>query len=118
MEQNPSRPHSPAQGNGPSFEVEVHSSPKLWPMLIAGGVTGALAGTIIALLGEPSANYTVASTVGFFAAFCAGIGLFVGAVVYLVLDRITAKRSTRKMAVPLPDSESHGREGTSGSENP
>ncbi|MCW4463988.1 DUF3482 domain-containing protein [Glutamicibacter sp. MNS18] len=109
MEQNPSRPHVSPQGGGQPFEVDVHSSPKLWPMLITGGVTGALAGAVIALLGEPSANYTVAATLGFFAAMCAAIGLAVAAVVYLVIDRVTAKRTTRKVAVPLPESGQPGR---------
>jgi len=103
MEQNPSRPDPTMRNGGQSFEVDVHSSPKLWPILLTGVVAGALAGVIIALLGEPSANYTPAATAGFFAAFCAGIGLAVGAVVYLVFDRVTAKRTTRKLAVPLSE---------------
>ena len=105
MEQNPSRPHGSAQRPGKSFEVEVKSSPKLWPILATGGVAGALAGTIIALLGDPSPNYTVAATIGFFAAFCAAIGLAVAAVVYLVLDRVSARHTVRRLAVPVQQDE-------------
>lgn len=116
MEQNPSRPDLPSPDSEQSFEVEVHSSPKLWPMLITGAVTGALAGAIISLLGEPSANYTVAATLGYFVAACAVIGLSIGAVVYVVIDRITSKRTTRKIAVPLPEAEQPGNRGTTQSE--
>lgn len=105
MEQNPSRPDLAAARGDQSFEVEVHTSPKLWPMLITGGVVGALAGAIIALLGEPSANYTVAATLGYFAAACAAIGFAIAAIVYVVIDRITSKRTTRKIAVPMPEDE-------------
>lgn len=109
MEQNPSRPDLAAARGDQSFEVEVHSSPKLWPMLIAGGVIGALAGAIIALLGEPSANYTVAATLGYFATAGAAAGFFLAAVIYIIIDRVTSKRTTRKLAVPLSEAEQPGR---------
>ncbi|MFJ2619556.1 hypothetical protein [Glutamicibacter sp. NPDC087344] len=108
MEQHPATP-SPADQ---PIEVQVHASPKFWPFVLTFLVVGALVGLVIGLMGEPSEEYSRASASGFFAMFCGGLGVGIGAVVYVILDRITIRKSIKHLAVPLAeDTDSSGRAG-------
>lgn len=108
MEQHPATPSSPEQ----PIEVRVHTAPKFWPFILTFGIIGALVGLVIGLLGEPSQDYTRASAAGFFAMFCAGLALGVGAVVFVILDRVGSRKSTKHLAVPLAeDTDTSGLQG-------
>ncbi|HJX79044.1 hypothetical protein [Glutamicibacter sp.] len=97
MEQHPATPSSADQ----PVPVLVHAAPRFWPFVLTGAVLGALIGAIIGFLGEPSMDYTVGSAIGFFAMFCAGLGIGLGALAYVIIDRVTSRKTTQKLAVPL-----------------
>ncbi len=99
MEQHPATPSSSDQ----PIEVQVHTSPKFWPFILTFLVVGALVGLIVGMLGEPSEEYTRASASGFFAMFCGGLGAGIGALVYVIIDRVTSRKSTKHLAVPLAE---------------
>lgn len=99
MEQHPATPSPADQG----IEVQIHSSPKFWPFILTFAVFGALVGLIIGLLGEPSQEYTRASASGFFAIFGAGLGVGIGALAYVIVDRVTSRKTTKHLAVPLAE---------------
>jgi len=99
MEQHPATPKTAEQ----SVEVQIHSAPKFWPFILTFVVLGALIGLVIGLLGEPSQEYTRASASGFFAMFGAGLGAGIGALVFVIIDRVSSKKSTKHLAVPLAE---------------
>lgn len=99
MEQHPATPSSANQ----PIEVQVHSSPRFWPIVLTGTALGALVGIIIGFLGEPSMDYTRASAIGFFAMFCAGLGLGLSGLAFVIIDRVTSRKTTNKLAVPLAE---------------
>jgi len=108
MEQHPATPTSADQ----SVEVQIHSAPKFWPFILTFAVLGALVGLVIGLLGEPSQEYTRASASGFFAMFGAGLGVGIGALVFVIIDRFTSRKSTKHLAVPLAeDTDTSGQPG-------
>ena len=108
MEQPPATPSSADQ----PIEVQVHASPKFWPFVLTFLVIGALVGLIVGLVGEPSEEYSRASASGFFAMFCGGLGVGIGAVVYVIVDRVTMRKSSNHLAVPLAeDTDSSGPQG-------
>ena len=108
MEQHPATPSPADQG----VEVQIHASPKFWPFILTFAVFGALVGLIIGLLGEPSQEYTRASASGFFAIFGAGLGVGIGALAYVIVDRVTSRKTTKHLAVPLAeDTDSSGQQG-------
>ncbi len=108
MEQHPATPSSADQ----SVEVQIHSAPKFWPFILTFAVIGALTGLVIGLLGEPSQDYTRSTASGFFAIFGAGLGVGIGALVYVIVDRVTARKTTQHLAVPLAeDTDSSGLQG-------
>ncbi|WP_313810890.1 hypothetical protein [Glutamicibacter sp.] len=99
MEQHPATPAA----NDQPIEVKVHASPKFWPFILTFLVVGALVGLIVGMLGEPSEEYTRASAAGFFAMFCGGLGAGIGALVFVIIDRVTSRKSTKHLAVPLAE---------------
>ncbi|WP_417364963.1 hypothetical protein [Glutamicibacter arilaitensis] len=92
--------------------MQIHSAPKFWPFILTFAVIGALTGLVIGLLGEPSQDYTRSTASGFFAIFGAGLGVGIGALVYVIVDRVTARKTTQHLAVPLAeDTDSSGLQG-------
>lgn len=74
-------------------EVTVRRAPNVTAFLAAGAAIGAIAGLLIGALGPGSIAYTRAAIIGFFLMTFLIVGATVGAVVALVLDRISLKRS-------------------------
>ncbi|MCY0905564.1 hypothetical protein [Arthrobacter sp. H14-L1] len=73
----------------------VRRAPKFVPFLIAGALVGILAAAIVALAGPGSASFDRTTVFGFFAVLLALPGVALGAVVALLLDRGSVRRSER-----------------------
>lgn len=71
--------------------IPVRRRPKLAPFLLTGGVLGIIAAAIVANLpsgdGSVGGSYSVLTTFGYFAAIFAVLGVLLGAVVAVLLDR-------------------------------
>lgn len=92
---------SPASGPSGPVEVTVRSSPKFWPFLVTGALIGVFAAIVSAYTGEESVEFTRGAVLGFLAVFFGVAGLALGAVVWLVTDRVLLKRARRATAVPV-----------------
>jgi hypothetical protein len=99
--QQPNAQPSPASGPSRPIEVTVRSSPKFWPFLVTGALIGVFAAIISAYTGEESVEFTRGAVLGFLAVFFGVAGLALGAIVWLVTDRVLRKRTRRATAVPL-----------------
>ena len=85
--------------------VTVRRAPKYVPFLIAGGLLGVVVAAVIAY-GVPTEDqgYDANSVFGFFLTFCIAGGAILGAVVALVLDRLSVRRAERAVVESVPDS--------------
>ncbi|GER22420.1 hypothetical protein NCCP1664_09170 [Zafaria cholistanensis] len=92
---------SPEPGPSRPIEVTVRRSPKFWPFLVAGAFVGVFAAIISAYTGQESAEFTRGTVLGFLAVFFGMGGLALGAIAWLVTDRVQRKRARRATAVPL-----------------
>lgn len=68
-------------------------APKLPVFLILGGALGAVLGMLVGVLGSGNAMFTTGQVVGYMMAIFTLLGFSVGAVVALVLDRVSLKRA-------------------------
>jgi len=73
-----------APGKGPG---KVRRSPRFTSFLITGGVVGLLIGVFLSLVGHPDTRYDASAALGFLGLICAGLGMLVGGVVAVLLDR-------------------------------
>ena len=85
--------------------VTVRRAPKIWVFLVLGALLGVIVAGILTFAfqgtAEPSATgveYTPGQVFGFLALICAALGLLVGGLVALVLER-TVGRKTREVRV-------------------
>jgi len=98
--------------------VRVHRSPRYFRFMIAGAVLFAIVALILTYSFPENPTYDRGSVFGFLLAICATIGVALGAVVALVLDRATARRARTVQAdridvrVPEPGSPPARREGS------
>jgi len=99
--QQPNAQPSPEAGPSRPIEVTVRSSPKFWPFLAAGALIGVFAAIVSAYTGEEAVEFTRGAVLGFLAVFFGMAGLALGAVAWLVTDRVLRKRTRRATAVPL-----------------
>ncbi len=78
------------------LQLVYRRAPKTAPFLVAGAVLGFVVACIWVPLQGPIGGYTQTQTLGFVAALCAIVGLAIGAVVWLVIDR-RSKTSTETL---------------------
>jgi len=101
-----------------SAQVRVRRSPRYFRFMIAGAVLFAIVALILTYSFPENPTYDRGSVFGFLLAICATIGVALGAVVALVLDRATARRARTVQAdridvrVPEPGSPPARREGS------
>ena len=65
----------------------VRRSPRFAPFLITGGIVGLLIGFLVSVLGHPDTRYDASAAVGFLGLVCAGLGVMVGGIIAVLLDR-------------------------------
>jgi len=84
--------------------VNVRRAPKYVPFLILGGLLGVVVAAVIAYGLPGDEGYDANSVFGFFLTFCAAGGAILGAVVALVLDRLSVRRAEHAVVDSVPDS--------------
>ena len=65
----------------------VRRPPRFAPFLITGGIVGLLIGFLVSVLGHPDTRYDASAAVGFLGLVCAGLGVMVGGIIAVLLDR-------------------------------
>lgn len=73
--------------------LRYRRAPRLPVFLILGGALGAVAGMILGVLGPGNVMFTTGQVVGYMIAIFALLGLSVGAIVALVIDRVSVRRA-------------------------
>ena len=73
-------------------DVTIRRAPKVGVFLILGGALGAIVTLVITLLQPDEAKIGYASLLGYFLLFGIPAGVVVGALVALVLDRLSRRR--------------------------
>jgi len=84
-------------------EITVRRAPKYVPFLILGGLVGIIVAAVIAfaLPGDPS--YDPNSVFGFFMVLFGAGGVILGAVVALLLDRLSVRRAEHAVVEAVPE---------------
>jgi hypothetical protein len=101
-----------------SAQVRVRRSPRYFRFMITGAVLFGIVALILTYSFPENPTYDRGSVFGFLLAICATIGVALGAVVALVLDRSTARRAHTVQAdridvrIPEPGSPPARREGS------
>ncbi|MDP5228143.1 MULTISPECIES: hypothetical protein [Arthrobacter] len=92
-------------------QITVRTAPKYVPFLVAGGLIGLVVAAISAFgfptvqsVSNPARSYDPSTVFGFLAVLYAGLGVALGAVVALVLDRV-GRRNSRVATVRALSSE-------------
>ncbi|WP_228721029.1 hypothetical protein [Arthrobacter sp. 260] len=88
-------------------EVTVRRAPRFAPFMGLGVLVGVVIAAIVAYAGPGDPTLTRESIFGFFIMVFAIPGLLLGALLVLVLDRISVRRSRRAVAERTYDDESH-----------
>jgi len=93
----------PASTGETTFEqrqITVRTAPKYVPFLVLGGLIGLAVAAVSAFgfpnpqsLSNPARSYDPSTVFGFLAVLFAGVGVVLGAIAALILDRIGRKRS-------------------------
>ena len=86
-------------------EITVRRAPKYVPFLILGGLVGIIVAAVIAYALPGDASYDPNSVFGFFMVLCGGGGVILGAIVALLLDRLSVRRTEHAVVEALPDAE-------------
>jgi hypothetical protein len=71
-------------------ELSIRRAPKYLTFIILGGVVGIIVGFILNAVSEQS---TGAPILGYLIVFCSGLGVGLGVIVALVLDRVLRRKS-------------------------
>jgi hypothetical protein len=85
-------------------EVTVRRAPKYVPFLILGGLLGFAVAAIFAYGVPGDESYDAGTVFGFFLVPFAAAGAILGAVVALLLDRLSVRRSQHAVVEAVPDS--------------
>jgi uncharacterized membrane protein len=90
-------------------EVSVRRSPRYFRFMLTGAVVFAVVALILTFAFPSNPTYDRGTVFGFLLAVCAVVGVVVGAVVALLLDRATARRARRveadRIDVHTPEAE-------------
>jgi hypothetical protein len=89
-------------------EVRIRRAPKFSVFLILGAVLGVIAALVLTVTFPIDPNVGFGPTFGYFAIFGVTAGVFVGAVIAIILDRLLARRAKTVSASvdylqPAPD---------------
>jgi hypothetical protein len=66
---------------------KVRRTPRFTAFLATGGVVGLLVGVVAGVVGHPDTRYDTAAALGFLGLICASLGVLVGGVVAVLLDK-------------------------------
>lgn len=84
------------------LDVDVRLSPKFWPFFVGGAIVGLIAALIVTVSFQGSTDeFSDQSVFGYFAILFGVVGAGLGSIVYLILDRVLARKSTRLTAVEV-----------------
>ena len=90
-------------------EVRVRRSPRYFRFMLTGAILFAIVALILTFSFPENPTYDRGSVFGFLLAVCVVIGVAIGAVVALILDRVTARRARAVQAdridVRIPETE-------------
>jgi hypothetical protein len=78
--------------------VTIRRAPKIIPFLVLGALLGLICAGIIAFTGPESSQFSRGTVLGFFSALLLIPGLLLGAIVALVFDWLSVRRSRTAMA--------------------
>lgn len=78
--------------------VTIRRAPKIIPFLVLGGLLALICAGIIAFTGPEGSQFSRGTVMGFFSALLLIPGLLLGAIVALVLDWISVRRSRKAIA--------------------
>jgi hypothetical protein len=76
-----------------SQQMTLRRAPNIWAFVLLGGVLGAVVGVLVGLSGGGSAEFTQGAVTLFMVSVCTVLGLAAGAVLALVLDRVSVARA-------------------------
>lgn len=62
-------------------------APNFLAFLISGGLVGLLVGFLVSVLGPATERYDASATLGFLGLICAGLGVLVGGIIAVLIDR-------------------------------
>jgi hypothetical protein len=92
-------------------QISVRRAPKYVPFLVAGGIVGVVAAAFVSFTVPAPADYTQESVFGYFMVLFAAGGVLVGAIVALVLDRLSVRRTERAVVEEVDDDQPAAAEG-------
>jgi hypothetical protein len=87
-------------------EITVRRAPKYVPFLILGGLVGIIVAAVIAYALPGDASYDPNSVFGFFMVLFGAGGVILGAIVALLLDRLSVRRAEHAVVEAVPETES------------
>jgi hypothetical protein len=87
-------------------EITVRRAPKYVPFLILGGLVGIIVAAVIAYALPGDASYDPNSVFGFFMVLCGAGGAILGAIVALLLDRLSVRRAEHAVVEAVPETDS------------
>lgn len=86
-------PTRPAQDALEHRELVVRRAPKVQVFLLGGALLGVIVALVVALVGQENPEFTFGSVFGYFVVLFGIIGVGVGGLVWLALDRRSRKRA-------------------------
>src|SRR5690625_7461723 len=93
-----SRLEDPSDAADAPQQLVYRRAPKIAPFMVTGAVLGFVVACFWVPLQGTIGGYSQTQTLGFVAALCAIVGLTIGAVVWLVIDRRTKASNETKYA--------------------
>ncbi len=97
-------PTNDAESNSTApYEMVYRRAPIITPFLVTGGIFGVLVAFVWGGFAGGTQDYTQFQTVSFFAIAFAIVGMAIGALVWLVLDRRSKRHTATMYAKPTQD---------------
>ncbi len=66
---------------------KMRRAPKFTAFLVTGGIVGVLVGFLLSVTGNPDTGYDASTALGFLGLICAALGVLLGGIVAVLLDR-------------------------------